>query len=688
MATLIAPFPLSTDSDDMQLLLTNLNLLGWQPSQVCVGPYGGIVVDTQVFRQGHQHHKAAEVILKFLFDRLHANLSRDTFASCYPAGDPRQAREFRNHAFKLLEQIRKESNVGSSTGSVDHALPLVSPAPTLLNPHLHPALAFPAQFPLRRSYFDDCRGLRFEALLCHLSRHVLAATLVKEFHWRQGVRPQPANSVEGLAIRSRKTLGAGIVDKDLPPPTDRTSSFLDQLYAQAHSKPTPATTGSSNSSNDTLKRTLSLHINREARVFLNTMSVQSYIQTRWQTLASELTHLYGDRSAYLATIQKQLRDLPDIPPPSPAGLDSRLKVDPSESSRWASRSSLLEMLTQSDLLPQSAKVTARQQLLHTHVHRAMGRWLQLDTYLDTASRQQVIIDAAAHVNQRPWQLRAVDHPLVISEDMASRWKEWLQKAELTPYEGSKLQLVDILQMWQLTTRGLFYAAGLETNPASPSPLTSQTNQIRSSAHEPTALLPRSTDPTPLDQLLPHIEILPHLSRPPHQAAPTVLTTDLFTVGPTHWSTSSSSSESSRPGHATWDNLHKAEQTRLEQIRALKAKLQYRHDQLTTQLEARQTRPNASSLLQPTSSDQVMSPPALPEGLRRVTIASPPIGTNSGLDDRLNQIREQLGSIFDLTVFRSELEEPCHGQDTPITNSPLVPSHTTGSFKPCSAMDTE
>ncbi|KAJ1658846.1 hypothetical protein IWQ61_001995, partial [Dispira simplex] len=96
--------------DERPLLFTTLRLLGLREHQHCVGPYTNVPIHTEVFRQGHHHQKAAEVILKFLLDRLDPVQTRQLFIGCYPVTDPRQAREFRNHAFKLLEQLRKECN--------------------------------------------------------------------------------------------------------------------------------------------------------------------------------------------------------------------------------------------------------------------------------------------------------------------------------------------------------------------------------------------------------------------------------------------------------------------------------------------------------------------------------------------------------------------------------------------------
>ncbi|KAJ1968515.1 hypothetical protein H4R35_006408, partial [Dimargaris xerosporica] len=75
---------------------TTLKLLGFDAQRLCVGPYTGVLVHAEVFCQGHHHLKAAELVLKFLFDQLHPQQTHEAFAGCYPVCDPRQSREFRN----------------------------------------------------------------------------------------------------------------------------------------------------------------------------------------------------------------------------------------------------------------------------------------------------------------------------------------------------------------------------------------------------------------------------------------------------------------------------------------------------------------------------------------------------------------------------------------------------------------
>ncbi|KAJ1948651.1 hypothetical protein EC988_005087, partial [Linderina pennispora] len=115
--------------------------MGFDPSAACTGAYSGLALEPTVFENGIYHTKAAEVILHFLFTQLDAGRFRREFFGCWPVCDPRQSRDFRTHSFKWLEELKKDT------------------------------ANWPADVPVRRSYVDECRGVRFEEMLWTLAKH-------------------------------------------------------------------------------------------------------------------------------------------------------------------------------------------------------------------------------------------------------------------------------------------------------------------------------------------------------------------------------------------------------------------------------------------------------------------------------------------------------------------------------------
>ncbi|KAF8946004.1 hypothetical protein BGZ47_001498 [Haplosporangium gracile] len=132
-----------------------------------------------VFAKGHQSTKALEFILWFLFTRLDKGQTQDRFKGCWPVIDRHDAREFRNVAFRWLEELRKDGcfgvghqlvrddsstafssindNTSSNTGSLGLFLPTI-----------------------RRSYLDESIGERIEQLVLVLSTYVLSKAIKKE----------------------------------------------------------------------------------------------------------------------------------------------------------------------------------------------------------------------------------------------------------------------------------------------------------------------------------------------------------------------------------------------------------------------------------------------------------------------------------------------------------------------------
>ncbi|KAJ1882731.1 hypothetical protein LPJ57_000723 [Coemansia sp. RSA 486] len=148
--------------------------MGFDPKEACTGSYSGVRLDAQVFETCIFHTKAAELLLYFLFKQLDSTRLHRDFFDCWPIGDPRQARDFRAHAFKWLDEIRRES-VEAHDGR------------------------WPSEVPVRRSFVDESRGLRFESILWTLAR--ITAVSLLEGPWKQHIKRALGNA-DARAIRA------------------------------------------------------------------------------------------------------------------------------------------------------------------------------------------------------------------------------------------------------------------------------------------------------------------------------------------------------------------------------------------------------------------------------------------------------------------------------------------------------
>ncbi|KAG0280439.1 hypothetical protein BGZ95_010084 [Linnemannia exigua] len=137
-----------------------------------------------VFAKGHQSTKALEFVLWFLFSRLDKIQTRDRFKECWPVLDRHDAREFRNVAFKWLEELRKVGCFG-----VGHQLTRDNSSASLSGNNATNnsnntssnagglGLFLPT---IRRSYLDESIGERIEQLVLVLSTYVLSTVIKKE----------------------------------------------------------------------------------------------------------------------------------------------------------------------------------------------------------------------------------------------------------------------------------------------------------------------------------------------------------------------------------------------------------------------------------------------------------------------------------------------------------------------------
>lgn len=109
-------------------LVTNLRLLGFNSAEYATGPYNNVQIHADTFGQPNAQTKHFEVICHFLFNCLDSDLTKESFAHCWPAFQLKESREFANAAFKWLERLRKDGALGNTV--------------------------------VRKSYLEDCRGER------------------------------------------------------------------------------------------------------------------------------------------------------------------------------------------------------------------------------------------------------------------------------------------------------------------------------------------------------------------------------------------------------------------------------------------------------------------------------------------------------------------------------------------------
>ncbi|KAG0198472.1 hypothetical protein BGX28_008066 [Mortierella sp. GBA30] len=143
-----------------------------------------------IFAKGHQSTKALEFVLWFLFIRLNKLQARERFKDCWPILDRHDAREFRNAAFKWLEELRKEGSFGighniappEANGTMREESGCTSVA-TSRTGHLNGLGVFLPT--IRRSYLDESIGERIEQLILGLSTFVLSRDVKQNLERRQ-----------------------------------------------------------------------------------------------------------------------------------------------------------------------------------------------------------------------------------------------------------------------------------------------------------------------------------------------------------------------------------------------------------------------------------------------------------------------------------------------------------------------
>ncbi|KAG0021936.1 hypothetical protein BGZ80_001420 [Entomortierella chlamydospora] len=205
-----------------------------------------------VFAKGHQSTKALEFVLWFLFSRLDKVHARERFKDCWPILDRHDAREFRNVAFKWLDELRKEGcfgighNIHPSHGQIT-GLGVFLPT-------------------IRRSYLDESIGERIEQLVMILSTHVLSRALVCE-------SAQPGREDEKVIL---DFIGA------VPETAAEEEAAISMIDS---------------------------HIVRKSRSFMQDMGQQRAIRQSWSSISSEMTEKLRRLNKELAKIESERQTL-------------------------------------------------------------------------------------------------------------------------------------------------------------------------------------------------------------------------------------------------------------------------------------------------------------------------------------------------------------------------------------------
>lgn len=202
-----------------------------------------------MFSKGTQSTKALEFVLWFLFTRLDQAEARERFKECWPILDRHDAREFRNVAFKWLEELRKEGCFG-----IGHNL----------NPSQSHVLGLGLFLPtIRRSYLDESIGERIEQLVLILSTYVLSRTIMKEVNEHA---PSLKHQQRSFADPAPSTQSD---DREL---LDLVSRVPESVNEEGP-----------------LMASLESHIVRQSQIFIQEMERQKDIRQTWSSMSSEMT---------------------------------------------------------------------------------------------------------------------------------------------------------------------------------------------------------------------------------------------------------------------------------------------------------------------------------------------------------------------------------------------------------------
>lgn len=128
-------------------------MIGFDPIKHLIGPYATLSIDRETFKSGLNQLRAVEIILHFCissainptrtYETFPSGLvPNDPFSSCWPVLDAHTAKEFRQTAFKWIDEKRKAGCLGKDVVA-------------------------------RRSTLDDCHGDKFEQLLLSIAKYTV-----------------------------------------------------------------------------------------------------------------------------------------------------------------------------------------------------------------------------------------------------------------------------------------------------------------------------------------------------------------------------------------------------------------------------------------------------------------------------------------------------------------------------------
>ncbi|KAI9273001.1 HAUS augmin-like complex subunit 6 N-terminus-domain-containing protein [Phascolomyces articulosus] len=164
----------SSGNNVATLFLTNLQLLGFVPEKFTTGIFSKIVFDEHMFSYAN-NNKAFEATSHFLFLKLDPSRTKTEFSKCWPMTETdyrRQSREYRTIAYRWLDELRiKQCLLGRVT--------------------------------LRKSYFEDCRGEKLNAIMLAFSTYVLQKVVDRRFAMKgnqEDIKPAPVRILETTSI--------------------------------------------------------------------------------------------------------------------------------------------------------------------------------------------------------------------------------------------------------------------------------------------------------------------------------------------------------------------------------------------------------------------------------------------------------------------------------------------------------
>ncbi|ORZ13331.1 hypothetical protein BCR41DRAFT_355451 [Lobosporangium transversale] len=188
--------------------------------------------------------------------------------------DRHDAREFRNVAFKWLEELRKEGSFGIGH-NMDPINPSLESGQTTAKTTITGLGVFLST--IRRSYLDESIGVRIEQLILILSTYILAHVVSQEMNWK--AHPQPSSLIESS---SEFSLENERVMHSLVSAAPEHARDEDKLFAMVNS-----------------------HILKYSQFFVQNMQLQRKIRQKWSSMSTEITNRIHVMNEELAKVEAE-----------------------------------------------------------------------------------------------------------------------------------------------------------------------------------------------------------------------------------------------------------------------------------------------------------------------------------------------------------------------------------------------